>query len=185
MTNQPRSFDSDMLANEQAKLRAVHAFQQPSQTKDNLRRIIQGPSKTERSLITVDVSMHNEYKMGANDKIINAALSTDSETVRLLIEHNVKQPTDKTIILSFHAASTNSEIPDGASWLRSALDPLRTTSYTQIYTRESIRETAVDNLTEGERTASDSDSSDTTGGSASGSDSISVGKVTSRRPAIQ
>jgi hypothetical protein len=183
MSLKPREFDSDYVANERAKLQAVHAFQdRPLTSKETLKRIISGPPKTERTLITVDVSMHNEYKMGAEDKIINAALSTDSETVRLLIEHNVKQPTDKAIVLSFHAASTNSEIPDGAAWLRSAVDPLRPTSYTQIYTRESVREQATGDDASSEST---SDNADTSGSAGSVDSGIRVGQVTTRRAAIQ
>jgi len=136
MTKKPIEYDSDVAANEKAKLSAIHAFQgrtsittQPT----GLRRIDQAPPSTDRQLITVEISIHNEYRMPSDNKIINAALSTDSETARLLIEHHAKG--NETTVISFHSARINPEIPNGATFVRTAVDPTRITSFIQIYAR--------------------------------------------------
>ena len=182
MNTKPREFDSDHIANERAKIAAVHAFQDRPITnrKEDLRRLVRKPLQADRMLVNVDVSMHLEYRMGLNDRVINAALSTSSETVRLLIEHHAKQPTDQTVILTFHAASANPEIPDSASWLRTAHDPLNPTSFCQVYAR-------TESLASAERASADatSDSADAGGEAGGESSTTGIRKVSTSRPVIQ
>lgn len=117
--------DSDMMENLLAKSNAMHAFQgeQSGGQAPAPSLPLSTQPETKRQLISVDVSIHEQYRMPATDKIIDAVLSTMSHTIRLLIQHDHATVSDKNTVLSFHAATVNTYIPDEAEYVRSAYDP--------------------------------------------------------------